>query len=115
MPVGPWQMAQRCASVAPLPIDCWLGWASVVEVHHVRGLEGGRRRRGGRCSARQSGCAADCVPEAREFQLTLCIGQHDEAAQRCQDEEGGCSTNAYDKIWISQIEDFARAHYCAPT
>ena len=23
---------ERCARVAPLPIDCWLGWASVVEV-----------------------------------------------------------------------------------
>src|SRR5215472_3951164 len=115
MPVGPWQMAQRCASVAPLPIDCWLGWASVVEVSttfEVLKADVGAAVDG---APRQSGCAADCVPEAGEFQFTLCIGQHDEAAQRCQDEEGGCSTNAYDKIWISQIEDFARAHYCAPT
>ena len=32
IPVGPWQIAQRCASVAPRPIEFWVGRASVVGV-----------------------------------------------------------------------------------
>src|SRR5580765_6048048 len=31
-PCGPWQIAQRCASVAPRPIETWLGLVSISDV-----------------------------------------------------------------------------------
>src|SRR6476620_7965212 len=31
-PCGPWQIAQRCASVAPRPIETWRGLVSISDV-----------------------------------------------------------------------------------
>ena len=109
-PCGPWQIAQRCASVAPRPIDTGLGRVSISDVITTFDVlkSGWTELAWG--NARHTGGAADRVPDAAELEIGLRERQPDQAGQRREHGDHERHTNACAEPGISQREQRLLAH-----
>jgi hypothetical protein len=77
-------MAQRCARVAPWPIDCGFARASVVKVRTTWEVPAGGCATSEKEARRGTSGATYRIPQARKLQLRLCIGENDKASERRQ-------------------------------
>ena len=104
-PCGPWQIAQRWASVAPRPIESWLGLVSISDVITTSEvLKSGWIGAACEASTRHAGGAADRVPDAGNLQVGLREGQQTRPTNAATASDRRGQADARDEPWIARRE-----------